>query len=374
MASMEDMQPTDRWMTMLHGYAFLTFNRQGGPSGGQEFESENHIMLMSMRRWWGGRLSLLGTFTLEPATIPRDGYPELFQRGESYKGTLLVDRQHPHDLVVQLAAKWDRSLSEHVDFGIYLAPVGEPAVGPTAYPHRLSASMNPLTPLAHHNQDSTHLSADVVTVSLGVPKVTFEASAFHGAEPDDRRYNIDQGTIDSYAGRVTARPGGGLTFQVSAARREDPEELEEGSQTRQTASMEYRRSLRGGFVAAALIVGRNLLEEGPEWGNGLEATWKLKEKHFLFGRVETVDRDLLELIAKRQRPAGVDPERTTVQAVSAGYARDVSLGLFREGVDTELGGSLTFYRFESALDDTYGDNPVSVEAFLKVGFSRYVSH
>src|SRR5262245_20748410 len=104
---------------------------------------------------------------MEPATIPKDGYPELFQRGEASKGTLLVDRQHPHDLFVQLAAKWDRSLSQRTSLGVYLAPVGEPAVGPTAYPHRLSASMNPLTPLAHHNQDSTHLSADVVTLSLG---------------------------------------------------------------------------------------------------------------------------------------------------------------------------------------------------------------
>jgi len=372
MAAMERMEPTDQWMTMAHGYAFLTFNRQGGPSGGQEFQSENHIMTMSMRRWWSGKLSLLGTFTLEPATIPLEGYPELFQRGETYKGKLLVDRQHPHDLVVQLAARWDRPLSERVDLGLYLALEGEPAVGPTAYTHRLSASYNPLTPLGHHNQDSTHLSADVVTISLGVPKVVFESSVFHGREPDDKRWNLDQGTIDSYAGRVTVRPGGGFAFQVSAARREDPEELEEGSQTRQTASAEYIRTLNEGFIAATLIVGRNLLEEGPEWGNGLEATWKFRRKNVLFGRVESVDRDLIELVTKQQRPPGVDPERTTVQAATAGYARDVKLGIFREGVDTHLGGSLTFYRHASALDDVYGDHPVSVEAFLKVGFAGHV--
>ena len=369
MSAMETMEPMDHWMTMLHGYAFVTFNRQGGSSGDRQFESENHFMLLSMRRLWGGKLSLLGTFTLEPATIPPEGYPLLFQRGETYQDVLLVDRQHQHDLFVQLATRWDRRLMQHVDLGIYLAPVGEAAVGPTAYPHRLSASVNPMSPLAHHNQDSTHQSSDVVTVSLGVPMVTFEASAFHGAEPDDVRWDIDQGSLDSYAGRLTVRPGGGFTFQVSAARRENPEALEEGDQTRQTASVEYVRKTHGGFLAAALIVGRNLLAEGPEWGNGLEATWKFGDSNYLFGRIESVDRDLFELINKMQRPAGLDPDRTTVQAGTIGYMRNVPLGIFRDGVDSGLGAAVTFYRFDDALDDAYGDMPVSAQIFLRLGFS-----
>jgi len=369
MAMMEQMEPMDHWMTMVHGYAFFTFNRQGGPSGDQQFESENHFMLVSMRRWWGGKLSLLGTFTLEPATVPPEGYPLLFQRGETNDGVLLVDRQHPHDLFVQLAARWDRPLSRNIGLGVYLAPVGEPAVGPTAFTHRLSASATPMSPLAHHNQDSTHQSSDVVTVALGVPKVTFEASVFHGREPDDVRWDIDQGTPDSYAGRVTVRPGGGFTLQVSAARRHEPEELEEGDQTRQTASVEYFRKTQDGFLAAALLLGRNLLPEGTEWGNGLEATWKFSGRNHLFGRVESVNRDLFELIEKRQRPAGVGPDPTTVHAGTIGYMRNVPLGIFREGVDTGVGAAVTFYRFESLLEETYGDFPVSAQVFLKVGVS-----
>ena len=369
MAMMDAMEPMNHWMTMLHGYAFLTFNRQGGSSGEQEFESENHLMVMAMRRWWRGKLSLLGTFTLEPATVPPEGYPLLFQRGETYDGVLLVDLQHPHDIFVQLAARWDRRLSQRVTMGIYLAPVGEPAVGPIAFPHRVSASAYPLSPLAHHNQDSTHLSADVITLSLGVPKVTLEGSVFHGAEPDDKRWNIDQGTPDSYAGRVTWRPGGGFAFQVSAARRQDPEELEEGDQTRQTASAEYIRSRPDGFLAVTFILGRNLLREGTEWGNGLEATWKFAGSNHLFGRVESVDRDLFELINKRQRPTGLEPDWTTVQAATIGYMRNVRLGIFREGVDSGLGAAVTFYRYDDVLEDTYGNMPVSAQVYLKVGFS-----
>jgi hypothetical protein len=270
---------------------------------------------------------------------------------------------------VQIAARWQHPIGQRVEWSVYLAPEGEPAVGPTAYPHRLSASMNPMSPLAHHNQDSTHLSADVVTLSLGVPKVTFEASVFHGGEPDDKRWNLDQGTIDSYAGRVTCRPGGGFSIQLSAARRERPEELEPGSQTRQTASVEWARTTSGGFVAAGLFLGRNLLAGGPEWGNGIEATWKFRDRQFLFGRFESVDRDLNELVAKGQPPAGLEPDRTVVQAATAGYARKVGLGILREGADAAAGAAVTFYRFDRSVDSVYGDRPVSAQIFLKLGFA-----
>src|SRR5215813_3041769 len=108
MARMEGMEPRDRWMTMVHGWAFVGYNDQGGASGDDSFESQNHIMTMAMRSWLGGKLSLLGTFSLEPATIPDEGSPQLFQRGETFEGNLLVDRQHPHDFFAQLAVSWER--------------------------------------------------------------------------------------------------------------------------------------------------------------------------------------------------------------------------------------------------------------------------
>jgi hypothetical protein len=146
MARMEAMEPRDRWTAMVHGFAFVGYNDQGGPSGGDAFESQNHVMTMAIRSWLGGKISLLGTFSLEPATIPARGSPQLFQRGETYQGTLLVDRQHAHDLFAQLAAAWERKIWDYVHLRLYLAPVGEPAVGPTAFVHRLSASENPAAP------------------------------------------------------------------------------------------------------------------------------------------------------------------------------------------------------------------------------------
>jgi hypothetical protein len=371
MAAMEEMEPMEHWMTMLHGYAFLTANRQGGPSGDREFESQNHLMGMAIRGWAGGKLSLLGTFTLEPATVPPRGSVELFQRGETYHNILLVDLQHPHDLFVQLAASWEKPVGAGAKLRLYLAPVGEPALGPVAYPHRLSASENPTAPLSHHNQDSTHISYDVATVGFTASIFTLEGSAFHGAEPDENRWNLEAGALDSYSGRLTIRPMPELALQVSVGHLEHPEAIEPGNQTRSTASLTYQKSTAGGFIAASLISGRNQTPEGPEWGSLLEWTWKFGGKNFLYGRLESVDRDIYELVHKTQRPQGVARERTLVQAATLGFVRNVPL---LSEAETGLGADLTTYRFRSRLDSVYGRHPLSAHVFLRVRFGTHGGH
>jgi hypothetical protein len=368
MAMMEALPAMDHWMTMVHGYAFLNANREGGPSGGREFESQNHFMLTATKKWGGGKLSLLGTFSLEPATIPPEGSRELFQRGETYHNVLLVDRQHPHDLVVQLGVAWERELGALGKIRVYAAPIGEPALGPAAYPHRLSASENPTAPLAHHNQDSTHIAADVVTVGWRKSFVEVEGSAFHGREPDENRWNIDQGRIDSYSGRLWIRPTPEIAFQISSGHLEHPEKIEAGNQTRSTASIGYQKSLPGGFIAATVIAGRNRTPAGPEWGNTFEWTWKFTDANFLYGRLESVDRDLDELIHKAQRPDDVAPDRISVQAATLGYIRNLSL---LPGMETGVGLDATIYRYTRRLDAVYGAHPVSVHGFLRLRFGSH---
>jgi hypothetical protein len=369
MAMMEAMEPMDHWMTMVHAFAFLTYNHQAGPSGDQDFESQNHFMGMAIRRWAGGKLSLLGTLSLEPATIPARGSPELFQRGETYQGVLLIDRQHPHDFFIELAAAWERTILDGgASLRLELAPVGEPALGPVSYPHRLSASENPQAPLSHHNQDSTHISYDVVSARLTAGIVSLEGSGFHGSEPDENRWNIQAGKIDSYSGRLTLRPLPELSVQLSAGHLEHPEAIEPGDQTRVTASASYERSLPGGYVAATVATGRNQTADGPEWGTLFEWVWKFGNANFLFGRLESVDRDVYELEHKRQRPEGVPHQRTRVGAATFGYVRNFpGLGAVESGV----GGSLTAYRFASRLDPVYGGAPVSFNVFVRL---RYGTH
>jgi hypothetical protein len=368
MAEMDEMEPMDHWMTMVHGYAFLNFNHQGGPSGDREFESQNHVMVVSMRSWAGGKLSLLGTFTLEPATIPAEGSSQLFQRGETYHGVLLVDRQHPHDLFVQLGASWERDLSRSLRLRLYAAPVGEPALGPVAYPHRLSASENPTAPLSHHNQDSTHIAADVLTAGFQSGIARLEGSAFHGREPDENRWDIDQGKIDSYSGRLTLGQWHGFSMQVSAGHLEHPEAIEEGNQTRSTASLWYEVGAPSNFFAATIATGRNQTPDGPEWGSLLEWTWRFEGRNFFFGRVEKVDRDFYELVNKRQRPDTVPPDRVSVEAATLGFSRNLP---WPSEIETALGADVTFYRFPSRLDSVYGSAPVSFHGFLRLRFGSH---
>ena len=364
----------ERWAFYWHGYAFLDSNRQGGDSGARVFESVNHLMLGADRpiggRW---RMGLRGMFSIEPATIPIEGSPLLFQRGETYGGDLLVDRQHAHDLFVMLAAEWERSLGTTGRLLFTAGLRGEPAVGPVAFPHRPSAAEFPMAPLSHHNQDSTHISDDVVSALWGNRVVSVEGSLFHGAEPDEDRWDLDQGSLDSYAGRVTLTPGGGFSLQVSACRREEPEALEEGNQTRQTASLAWEKTFDGGSSLAVLAgSGRNLLpEDQEEWGHLLEATWHPRPRHFVYGRIEQVDRDLYELTNKTQRPEDVEPKRVHAEQLTLGYA--YSWPLLKEA-ETAAGAAVQGYRFDGRLDDVYGERPISFWVYLRFRFGSGGEH
>jgi hypothetical protein len=246
--------------------------------------------------------------------------------------------------------------------------VGEPALGPVAYPQRLSASENPTAPLAHHNQDSTHIAADVLTAGWKYTIFEVEGSAFHGREPDENRWDIEQGSLDSWSGRFWVRPTPELSLQVSSGHLEHPEKIEPGNQTRSTASVAWQKGFRGGFFAATLIAGRNLTPSGPEWGNTLEWTWKFGGANFLYGRLESVDRDIYELTHKRQRPEGVPPNRTSVQAATLGFVRNLPLV---SEAETGLGLDATIYRFTHRLDAVYGAHPVSIHGFLRVRFESH---
>ena len=362
------------WAFFWHGYAYLDSNRQGGDSGSRVFESVNHFMAGADRPLGSGwRMGLRGMFSIEPATIPVEGSPLLFQRGETYGGDLLVDRQHAHDLFVQLAARFERPLGTTGRVLLTAGLRGEPAVGPVAFPHRPSSAEIPMAPLSHHNQDSTHISDDVVSALWGNRFVSVEGSLFHGAEPDENRWDLDQGRLDSYAGRVLVTPGAGFSVQVSGCRREKPEALEEGNQTRQTASIAWERNFDGGGTVAVLAgSGRNLLPgDQEEWGHLLEANWHPRTRHFLYGRIEQVDRDLYELANKTQRPDAVAPQRVHAEEMTLGYAYSWPL---LDQAETAAGVALAGYRFDDRLDDVYGERPISLWVYLRFRFGSGGEH
>src|SRR2546422_8709713 len=152
-----------RWTLMLHGVGFFQYDWQGGSRGSNQVGLVNWAMAAASRPLGGGQLQLRAMLSAEPWTIGSRGYPLLVQSGESYRGAPLHDRQHPHDLFMELAALYERPVGRNLGLSVYLAPVGEPAVGPVAFPHRPSAADDPLAPISHHWQDGTHITFGVVT-------------------------------------------------------------------------------------------------------------------------------------------------------------------------------------------------------------------
>ena len=192
------------WSVMAHGAAFLQLlwepgdiHRTGGFSELQ-VGGVNWGMLMARRPLGAGRLGLRMMGSLEPWTIPGCGSLNLLATGEMCRGDTIHDRQHPHDLFMELAADYDRPLRGAIRWQIYGGLAGEPALGPPGFPHRLSALVNPVAPVAHHWLDSTHITFGLVTTGVYGARWKAEMSAFNGREPDENRADLDLGNSIRY--------------------------------------------------------------------------------------------------------------------------------------------------------------------------------
>jgi hypothetical protein len=349
------------WMLMYDGMLFGFVNHQGGPRGGNELKATNWLMGMASRRAGTGVLQLTGMLSLDPATATPRGYREIFQVGESYKGAPLVDRQHPHDLLMQASIAWRVPLDGNTALTLTGAPVGEPALGPTAFMHRASAAENLTAPLGHHTLDSTHISMGVLTAGVQRGPWTIESSLFHGGEPDDNRWDlVDPGPLDSWSARMWFAPSQAWQFQVSHGFLSEPEPLEPGNVRRTTASAEWFQPRSNGFSAVTIAYGRNDKTHGAFNALLAEATER-RGRLSAFGRFETLQ---VETAILAGEALGFAPDRRDlVTAMTAGGVWDLARW---KGFETGVGADLTFYGVPDALQTTHGDRPVSFHVFLRV--------
>jgi hypothetical protein len=370
--------PLPRWQWMTMGVGRLQYNHQDGPSGDWAVESPNWLMGMGQRDVGPGRLTLMLMMSVEPLTLKDAGSPQLFQAGETFEGRPLVDYQHPHDLFMNLSATWRAPLGGRGAWWIQLAPRGEPALGPTAFMHRASAGENPAAVLGHHFQDATHITDSVITVGVGRDRVTLEGSVFHGEEPDEDRWDLDPGPLDSASARLKADLGGGWTAQVSHGYLADPEALEEGDVRRTTASLHYKERGEGPF-AASLVWGRSREDHGDFDGWLVEGAWQVTGVDQFYGRAEQVDRDLHLLVEKaavedHEHPgAGHEENIVAVRAFTFGYLRELkkfSPVRWLDEVAVGLGGDVTLFDYPLSLTGAYGDSPLGVHAFLRLRWGR----
>jgi len=341
------------WMLMLHGAAFVTDIQQTGPRGDDKFVSTSWFMASAIHSAGGGEFAIRAMLSLDPATVTNRSYPLLFQTGETAYGRPLVDAQHPHDFIMELAVEYAHAIGEKTLVDFYAAPVGDPALGPVAFPHRASASELPQATLGHHLQDSTHVANEVIAAGIERGIFRLEASGFHGAEPNENRWNIDHGGIDSWSGRLWISPTANLNGQVSAGRLAKPEAAEAGDVVRTTASVAYNQPLSAGNWTTSFIWGRNHSTHTLRNLNSylVESVLHFSRKNYLTGRLEQVEKD--ELIV---------PGLYRIGAYTLGYTRDIAS--FRY-LTTALGANLTAYTFPATLQPTYGRHPAGFEFFLR---------
>jgi len=358
------------WMLMFHGNAFIADTQQTSPRGGDKFFSTNWFMPMAQRKLGPGTLTLRTMLSLEPGTITGRQYPLLFQQGETAYGKPIVDGQHPHNFVMELAALYDLQLGAKTLLTLYAAPVGDPAIGPTAYPHRASAFENPVGTLGHHQEDSTHISYDVITVGLAKGIARIEASGFHGREPNEHRWQVQQGAIDSWSTRLTLQPGQNWSGQYSYARIHSPEALfPNENQVRMTASAMYNRPLgdsKRNNLASTIAWGRtrSLTDNVIQNSYLLESTLRFAGKNYAWTRMENVDRTTELLLGENPLPPGFEEEPAgRVQAYTFGYDRDFGVLPHWE---TAIGAQVSVYDPGSKLQPVYGSDPMGVVVFVRL--------
>lgn len=363
--------PAGSWMLMFHGQLVLADIQQLGARGGDKLFAPNWWMGMAEHPVGDGSFLFRSMLSLEPATITDRRYPLLFQTGETAYGRPLVDAQHPHDFVMELSVQYKHPLTDTATLQLCYAPVGDPALGPVAFPHRASAAELPQATLSHHWQDSTHIANQVVTAGISTGLFLIEASGFHGAEPNENRWNIDYGMLDSWAARLTVTPGENWSAQVSAGRLNKPEFLERGDVVRTTASVAYNRPLAAGNWASSLVWGRNHNTGSRRDMNSYlaESVVRFQNRNYVTGRVELVDKDELftndpQLEDHLARVAG---STFRVKAFTLGYTRDVLVG---RDATAGLGANFTTYSIPAAVQPYYGIRPWGILMYLRVRLGR----
>jgi hypothetical protein len=355
------------WNLMFMGQAFIMDAQETGPRGADKFASANYGMFSAEHDIGKGAFMFQMMLSLEPATITDRRYPELFQTGETAFGKPLVDAQHPHDFFMALGIHYAHPVGDNTMLQIYVAPVGDPALGPVAFPHRASAEEIPEAPLGHHVQDSSHIASEVITGAIKYRKVRLEVSGFYGTEPPENRWIIDHGPINSWASRLSWFPSKNWMAQFSIGRLTRPERQEQGDMLRSTASVSYTRPMQGADWSTSLIWGRNhkTIDQRNLNSYLLESVLPIRRKNFVTGRIELVDKDELfndqpDLEAQLERSIG---STFRIGAYTIGYTRDIATF---HSMETGIGANITTYSTPDAIKPYYGNRPVAAMIFLRV--------
>lgn len=360
---------------MIHGNIVFRYNKQdvfnkGSRSTDGRFETSSWFMGMYNRRiGTRGLLNATAMISFDPLTMGGNGYPLLFQTGETYNGERLTDRQHPHDFISGLSVAYTHMLNEDMDVTLYAGYPGEPALGPVAFMHRISSLNNPNAPLGHHWQDATHIVFGVGTLGIRYKKFKLEGSLFNGREPDEERYSFDDARFDSYSYRLSYNPSEHWALQFSQGFLNEPEVLEPGvDQVRTTASIIRSTSLRTMNWSQTLAWGMNSKAgyEHTEYSILYETNLQL-QRQALYARYEFIKKTAEDLAI----PSTHGDELFKINALTVGYNHNIAPAA---PVDILLGLQATLNFPGNRLKPTYGTLPVGGQIYLQLRPRRHRHH
>ncbi len=349
------------WTLMAHGTFNLVYDHQSGPRGDDKVFASGMLMGMARRPLGDGTLQLRAMISPDPL-MGKSGYPLLLASGETADGEEhLIDRQHPHDFFMELSASVSQNIGPGSSVFLYGGLPGEPAFGPPAFMHRQAILDSPEAPISHHWLDSTHISFGVLTAGVVLDRVKLEVSRFNGREPDQHRWNIETGALDSTAVRLSWNPTDELSLQGSWGHFKEPEQLEPGvDQKRLSASALYAREVAPGWtLAGTLAWGRKIIDHhGETWrDDAFAAEASLKHGGWtMFTRAE--------LTENRELNEEEHGQAYSVGKLSLGAVRDFRIA---PNVSIGAGGLVALNFVPGGLASLYGgDNPIGAMGFVRL--------
>jgi hypothetical protein len=355
---------TRRWMFMGHGNLFMRYTSQdvfhNGSRGDAKADAVNWFMFMGQRTIRKQGLFRFSSMVSLDNLFGGNGYPLLFQTGETWKNNPLVDRQHPHDLFSELSVSYAYAINKKTDVFIYAGYPGEPALGSVAFMHRVSSLYNPDAPLSHHWNDGTHITFGVLTGGIRLDKFKLDASVFTGREPDENRYDFDAPHFNSYSGRITCNPGPNWSLQASQGFIRSPEITHPDEDVyRTTASVVYSKPLpHDHFLFVTALWGLNHSSVN-EHAILLEMVWNIN-RFSSYGRYEFVQKSSEELdLDEHSYGHNV---LFPVHALTLGLGYDL---IKSKAGRITLGAQATSYLVDQRLHTLYGAYPLSAQVYLR---------
>lgn len=349
------------WMYMVHAQLNAVYDRQDGPRGGEKSFLAGMVMGMARRSFEDGSTLQFRAMLSPDPFMGNTGYPLLLASGETADGVRpLIDRQHPHDLFMELAVSYSHPIGEDASLFLYGGLPGEPAFGPPAFMHRQSILDSPEAPITHHWLDSTHITFGVVTAGIVAGDWKLEASRFHGREPDQHRFDIETGDLDSTAVRLSWNPVPELALQVSWAEQISPEQLHPDQDVEKwSASAMYTRAFENGWWSVTAAWGRRVVEGDSFDAALIEGTVTWDDAWTVFGRAEWTENPELG-------EHGHHGPAYKVAKASLGLIRDFPIA---ENTKLGIGGLYSLNFIPEALEHSYGHDPAGAMAFvrLKIG-------